>query len=685
MKNQIAFRYTKSVVMEVCPKSNPSNENISIIATVAAEMFQLGYVMSVDLLNSLKSQTPASIQLLFSELIPVLKKSKGADVKYIPFYPNFPQQVMGASDAELFVNAILHYWTYGSWCPEYVNLPREFAYEEISFKEIGTITEAEFRKIFTRLLSSNDSISEADKKTVDWFIRTYKDNELQYPDEIPFKENLCYVAGILFNDGRDISKMIKTATDVLRVFTYLSDGDISLAENTRYVSLPRSQRKKLISILEKVATEEDINRHRGKWVKAFHSLHVGDYSSRLFALAKKIRNNEKIQTFNGKVQAAIEGRKLTAAIDLLKTRPSEFARRVDHLIRSFSKKNYVIDNFLSVVDQVPTRILLQLLGNTQTRTKDSDKKIIFPKGNAQRAVVVRTDTPRLSMQIVNKLKAGIKSSLFKRFQQMDSLGNVWIDPDLIDCPVPSQQRSASEGLFQVARGTALPVGDKNTLRFFIYWVGRDIDLSATLHDESFKTIGQVSYTNLRSSKYQACHSGDITYAPRGASEFIDITMNEAVQSGARYVAMNVYVYSGPTFKEHEKCYAGWMTRSHPNNNEIFDPKTVQQKIDVTSETKNCIPVVFDMLNKKAIWVDLTNKSNTYWGGNNVHSNRASIEETIEAIVSMDNKVSLYELFLLHAQARGKIVEDKEDADVVFSMYEGITPYNIDIINSDYLA
>jgi hypothetical protein len=197
-------------------------------------------------------------------------------------------------------------------------------------------------------------------------------------------------------------------------------------------------------------------------------------------------------------------------------------------------------------------------------------------------------------------------------------------------------------------------------------------------------IEHISYTNLKSEKYQSCHSGDIVNGARGVSEFIDITIDPAVEYGARYVAMNVLVYSGPTFAEHKKCYAGWMTREKPKSKEIYDPKHVVQKIDLTSESRNCIPVVFDLVERKAIWADLTTGSSYHMWGNNVHSNRATIEETLEAIVDTNNKVSLYELFEMHAWARGEIVATKEEADTVFSLTEGITPYDVPLINSDFI-
>lgn len=97
------------------------------------------------------------------------------------------------------------------------------------------------------------------------------------------------------------------------------------------------------------------------------------------------------------------------------------------------------------------------------------------------------------------MKQGIQQSLKQRFAALEPLGKVWIDLVLIDCPLPSQQRSSSEGLFNVARGTRLPLANKDsditdTLRLFVYWIGRDIDLSATLHNEEGEMIEQVSYT-----------------------------------------------------------------------------------------------------------------------------------------------------------------------------------------------
>jgi hypothetical protein len=682
MKTKISLFYKNAIVL---PEFARCGVNENLAATLSADMMRLGFIPSKDLYETLMCAPTDVLENVYNELLPALKSLKGADVEYKPMYPNFPTQVMEADYLELFINAIVHYWSFGQLTPEYETLPREFAFEDVKFREIGVIDNDQFDEIFGQLVGSNESLSELDKKVLTWFMDR---GNISFNGKIPFKENLCFIAGYLLNKGKDISKFIDTATDVLRVAVALNGGDISLADNTKFKSMPRATRRQLVAALEGVASEEDINRHRGKWVKLFHSLHIGELGSkRLVAIADKIRNNKKITTFNGQVEAAVARKDVTTAVELLVNRPGEFARRIDHLLRIAPRKqSMIVFNFLEVADKVNTRVLLQLLGNLKVRGEARDKTIVFPKGQLGKAQVIRKDVPALGKLALKELKAGLQRVLIGRFGDRDDLGKVWIDPDLKACPLPTAMRSASEGSFQVGRGTRLPFGDdKSTLRFFIYWVGRDIDLSATVHDESFNLIDHIGYTNLRSKGIQSCHSGDITSAPNGASEFIDVTIDAAVKAGARYVVMSVYVYSGPTFAEHKKVYAGWMTRSKPKSNEIYDPKTVEQKIDLTSDSKVSIPVVFDLVERKAIWTDLSKRAQFGYGGNNTHSNRVGTEALLEAIVDKDNKVSLYELFMMHAIARGEPVKNKEDADTVFSTYEGVTPYDTAVINSEYIA
>ena len=683
MKNKITIKKLSAIVVEA-----GNENNTEITSAFAAAMMNYGYVMSEELFGAIKAIPTKKIKELFHDVMSTLEKIKGFDVSYKAMYPNFPEQVMKASRTELFINATSHYWSLGKWLPKYDELKRELHLETQKTQEISLASKEQYLAIFTGIIGSNESISDEDKEMLEYFLKTEK--ELKFPEEIPFKENMCIVAGFLLKEGRSITSLTKTATDILRIMTYLSEGDVSLASNTKFKSFSRKERRYFTKLIEKVASEEDIYRHRKKWIRAFHSLHVGDYSEKVFAMAKKFRNNEKVETFNGKVQYALENGNLPELMSLLKTRAGEFTRKLDHVLRSFPKQQEsIVRSFIGVCYEVSTRVLLQALGHFFSRADELGDRIVFPKGKVQHAKRLDSSLESLDERIVLMICDGIESALKKRFADLPSLGKTWIDPALGNCPIPSQMRSASEGSFSVARGTQLPLGseEKNTLRFFVYWIGQDIDLSATLHDANFGLIEKISYTNLRSAKYQACHSGDITHAPapKGASEFIDITLDQAAACGARYVAMNVLVYSGPNFSEHEKCYAGWMMREKPKSNEIYEAKSVLQKVELRGECRNMIPAVFDTVERKMIYCDLATSSRTNWGGNNVESNAATIEETLRNIVSAKNKVSLYQLFHLHAEARGEIVTNKEDAENTFSIDEGITPYSINEISSDFIA
>lgn len=685
-KSYITLKKINGIIL---PKGD-GNTNQQIAYTVNAEMMKLGYIMTQELMETFTSLSDKKQEKVGMQIINVLKYLKGADVKYKPMYPNFPTQVMEMSNLELYMNAVLHYWTQGEWTPNYDELSRDFAFENHKFREIGVTTQVDFVNVFSTILSSNDSISDEDKTIVEWFLDRHQ--KIVYPDVIPYKENLCMIAAYELNRGEDISGIVKTSTDILRLVTYISGGDVSLSTNTKFKSLPRAKRREIVSALEKVISEEDIQRHRNKWVKLFHSLHVGEYSKRVAAIAKKVRDNKRLETTAGKVQAAINAKEFKSASVILSTRPGEYARRLDHMLRESKISDNLVSDFIKVAPEVSTRVLMQLNGHFNNRDGISER-VVFPKGNVQKAVIIPKINKKISLKNKVNLIDGIQDVLEKRFSTLDPLGKVYVEEALKKCPLPQAQRSSSTGLDIVARGTRIPFGgDLNTLRFFIYWVGIDIDLSASIHDKDFKMIKQISYTNLKSESFQACHSGDITSAPTGASEFIDITIDGALKMGAKYVLMNVFVYTGPNFNEHEKCYAGWMTREKPNSNEIYDPKTVENKIDLTSASRNAIPVVFDLETREAVWCDLATKGQpesafrSGWGRscNNIESNRADITQVLKAITNLDSKPTLYDLFMTHAIARGEVVDNVEEADVVFGFEGDVTPKDINIINSDYL-
>ena len=689
---QIAFHYKSSLVfvdyVQKLTEKEPQSEHL--INALFHEMMNYGYIPSSDFSKAIVTM---DVEKVYKTLIPILQESVGANVEHKPMYPNFPEQVRNMSDHEWIINALIHYWSMGSWMPGYEKEFRKSELEpNIKYKVVDIITREELNDFFNKLIQSPDSLTSFDKECVQWVF----DNPLyEFKDvDIPFAETRCILMAnyLKANDIHKFNQTLNNMTDILRVCTYMSKGDISLAQNTKFINFSRPQRRFLTSSLEIFWDNETAYRHKNKWIKLLHSLHVGDYSSIVWEKAKLLRENHKIETFNSLVEGYIKDKKYYFAITLLKQRPSEFARRLDHLLREMCEiapeQAYIVNKeFKKVVADVPTKILVQLYGHFNNRDTNN-KKVVLPKGQLAKAVLIEQPKEILGIHILELIKI-LVSEFKKRFIKLgeNSLGKVWLDNDLNECPVPSGMRSISDGLVTVPRGTKFNLSDDNTIRMFIYWVGArvDIDLSATFYDEKFVNIGQVDFTHLRNSEFNAVHSGDITSAPEGASEFIDLDIPYAVKNDARYVLMSVLSYSLDTFDGLEEVFVGYMTRSKPNSNEIYDPKTVKHKLNLVNKTKYVCPLMFDLVNRQVIFVDMTKRisSRTH---NTVQSNAAGIEDILESMVKL-NKMSLYDLFWFHVvSGRGEFTDDKSQADFTFGLEDcDITPKDWLEIQTDWIG
>ena len=146
--------------------------------------------------------------------------------------------------------------------------------------------------------------------------------------------------------------------------------------------------------------------------------------------------------------------------------------------------------------------------------------------------------------------------------------------------------------------------------------------------------------------------------------------------------MSVNSYTQQPFYDLPECFAGFMTRQHPQSGEIYEPRTVENKIDLTANTRACLPFIIDLKEKTVIWTDLA-VSNNPSHSNNVLNNMSTLTIMNEAMLSLV-KPSLFDLFSLHAEARGELVKTVEDAETVFSLKQGITPFDTDKIVGEYL-
>lgn len=692
MNNSIYIRRKSKIYLDKGDNTLADGYILNLLKNIEG----LGFTFSNELLDVVKSLSVDRLKTFYKQLITDLKENVGAFVEFKPMYPNFPEQVKEASEEELYSNAFIHYL--GDWIgkrilPNYEKKQREALKDKVILKVIHLGNKEDFNRIFTRLLSSKTSISETDKKDVAWFIKNYGNSILAYtPNEIPFKENIAYLIGCLLNNNLDaefyMKNNVKTATDILRIATALSDGDTSLAENTKFKSISKKNRKLFLQTLENIGNiTEDMLRYKNRWKRLGEKLHPFEYKNRFpkcFEAFDIIRNDKPFETFNGKVETALLNKDILKLTNLLKSRPGELARRLDKLLRLEENPPHVISEFGLVASKVSTPVLLQVLSHFKNRNKPNELRVFFPKGNIGKAKAIDNNLPLIEQNWCDALAVICEKALIERFQKYKPLGKVYIDEKLKNYTVPLSQRSASKALKTISRGSKIDLPIGNTIRFFIYWKDgnerTDIDLSALGLDADSGYKMTIAYYNLK--EIGSFHSGDITSAPDGASEFIDIDISKCQKEGIRYVLMSVNSFTNQPYCDLPICFAGFMVRQYANSGEIYDPMTVENKFDLTANTKVAIPIIIDLYERKVIWTDLSLKRHPSVD-NNVHNNLSStsiINKSMTTVI----KPNLYDLINLHIEARGEKTLDIKEANTIFAPDNGIKPSDIDVLISEYL-
>jgi len=686
-------------------------KNKQIVATMNKNIEVFGYTMSEALFDKLVHMKAKNREVMYDALVNGLKEITGADRVYNPMYPNFPESVMEKDDFELYFNAIVHYWSFGTLLPYEEKKERVPLFNTAKVKVLEAGPFDDLNDIFNNFCASKTSLSKSD---VDDMVFILNSAKVTLPDEIPFKENTACICRLLVDTGVDTDgslcrKYIKTATDVLRLVTAMSDGDVSLAENTKFRNLKRGERRIIMNLLAGCGNAaEDMSRYAGRWIRVGEKLHPGEFAkneryTKAVQAFGVIRNDGKIKSFAGRVDAAVASGDVNTVVSLLKKRPGEFARRIDFLLRTFDKdadRKAVIMSFASVAKDVSSTVLLQVREHFINKLDGSDDmRVFFPKGNLARSYYVKNNKTKTIPEDVMKMVIAVcESTLVNIYGNREFLGKVYIDEALKNYTVPFSLRSAGKTMTAVSRGSRIAIDDSaKIIRPFIWWTNTkdniiDVDLSVAVFADNWDCLEHVSYTNLKSSRFGICHSGDITNGGpvdgEGVAEFIDLDIEKALSAGARYAAFNVYNFSDENFSKMEHAAFGFMTRNDMKSGEIFEPSTVKQRMDLASATTTCIPVIFDLRERVLIWCDMALTADHVragYGGINVESNLPSVVVTCKAMVDV-KKPNLYDLFTFNAKARGVITDNPDEADIRFGLDDNcdVKPSDIDVIVGKYL-
>ena len=657
----------------------------------------------------------------------VIDKNIGNDIKYVPMYPGFPDEVITMSDMELYNNAVMHYLSNGTWQPrneERLNYLASIQNDRLDFEFINNIgncklldiidDDDEVRKIFFNIISSKTSLSRSDIHAISVYFE-YMHNVGDVLPPINYKENLALITnmsiekigGIENINVSDYRNIFKTSTDVLRYYVAVSGGDVSLATPCKFKNCPRKQYKFMMDLLNNIKNlKEDMARYPEYWKRVGEKIHPGSYShsyDHVKEAFRFIRNNEKYKSWLGIVDGLCKSGKWSEAADKLIERPGEFARKLDYLLRNSDEEtcNKVVSLFIQNAQKLTIPVLLQVMKHFESRNNAQAERTFFPKGQTSK-VYVKENTlevidDKYTIAIAKTAKNAIKSKLAEK----DFMGNVYIDKSFDGFVVPLSQRSASDGSKLAVRGSRWKLkNDTNIIRSFVWWTNMktgeriDVDLSAQFLDEEFNPLFDVSYLSMKfckDNKTIAVHSGDITNGGDpsgiGASEFVDCNITNAIQYGARYVIFTIFNFTcdGIKFKDFNSK-AGFMEIEETSSSEqIFNPLNVEMNIDVSAPANIVIPFAIDLKSREVIWLDMSTDTKNWT--NNIRTNRCVVLNSLKAIIKKNHPM-LSDLIRLNIEARGIEVDSPDKADIIFSLNKDndktITPWELDRFTSEYM-
>ena len=667
--------------------TNGKVTNKELALTVNSELMQFGFCLDEKAIEMLSKANMYDINVFKNEVIEYLIDITGSKHSYKPFWPGFPKQVMEMSEAELWYNQILHYISNGKFLPDDLTKKRKKAFENPEPTIITAGTEEDFLKIFTDLLSVNQSLTDSDLTIVDWFIGSGQ--KLIFPSVIPFKETLILVIVDLIQSGRidELNVPKLTTTDVLRIAVGMSDGNISLPaippkkvkespwttklvdnplrEDFKFKKFKRAERRLILELLENTDCNiQEMATRSNRWVRLGEILHPGEYKKRFpksFKAFQKLRN-ERPKTWEAFVESKFK-ESFESGLTELSKRPGSFLRKLDALIRKNPDKlDLIYDKVRTSGVGSSNKVLFELYNYFSKRDKEQTYRKIMLKGGRK-----QIDLPlleKLDTKIVDNVSKSIIDSLYSKFTTLSPMGKTWIDPELKKIPLPSNMRSLNETLKPTVRGQRIPFSnpDAKVIRSFVHWYdekgNEDLDLTAIMLSEDGTKKVHMGWNGDHNSEY-GCYSGDVRLRVGACAEYIDINVKKSVKEGYRYVLLTVCNYNGRSLESVKDCVFGYMEREKPKRGDIHFKPSIVNTSRLRSESRNTLIAILDLKEMEYVMVDVD------FDGIPVMSHNDNLLDIIQPFME-EPKFSVYHLLELHAKSRGKLVEDKEEAESVLS-------------------
>ncbi|MFJ8531896.1 hypothetical protein [Streptomyces sp. NPDC093591] len=659
--------------------AGPAGEGAVAARQFDAALMSAGFKLSAELLAHLSGLSEGTVVDTAVRTLGTVREMVGDHVRHNVYFVDFPANVPDTydfwtrciaealtddatrasvleqvSDGAVDLLTLPSYGRYQHTYAEMLGHHEELiaaAGDRVTVLHLGTDADAEVTALYLALAGSGTPLGEDGLRDLELLAEACADGP--QPAQIPVRENRAVINRARLRAGSAL--LLDTVTDVLRLACAVSGGDVTLVEATRFRGLTRPVRRALLAGLDSVvaaapAKLADVHAYREDFKRLGERLHPHEYpqwphAADVFAVA---RGEKKARSFDSRVEELLGMHDVTGAAELLKSAPGKLFRSLDRLLRMAldqDERTTVAAAAEEVVGDVSGRVLLSVREHLANRAQDTGEPRVFVN-RLGRAWVTEDDRPPVLPPERERLIAVLDAEIRRR---LPAPGHLLIDPDVLDVALPLSGRAAPAGLGVLPRGSVSPV-DGELLRFFVYWKQAahrtDYDLSALMLDADYATVCWLAYTNLKDLEGE--HSGDITEAPDGASEFIDLRLGAA---RGEFIVPQVNIFSGEGFEEVEESFFGFMLREARQQGRPFEPRTVRMKSGLRGPGRVALPLAFQRGRDgrwRAKWLHLYLKGTP--AANRVEANRVSVATLLRGIVEREQLTVRYLTGLLDASS-----------------------------------
>ncbi|TQS28449.1 hypothetical protein [Microbispora sp. KK1-11] len=634
-----------------------------------AALLSVGFTCSPALLDRLSRLPGEQVIDLGVRVLAAVRRLVGDHVEHNAYFIDFPKNVpdtlefwagllreamldpVAAARLQPGILNLLDLPRYGSYQHTYADLLAAhaelipLAKDRVTVLELGGSLRDEARELYLSLAGSEVPLAAEDLaalRALAAFCTAFCADD--QPEHVPVRENRAIVNEVRLAAGQPL--LVDTVTDVLRLAALCSDGDVTLATPARLRSFRRAERRILLAALDTVpaAKHGDVLRHREQWKRLGERLHPHEHpqfprAAQVFDVARGVR---KATSFAGRVEDALAAGRTEEAVSLLEHTPGALLRRLDHLLR-VGGGSALLEAAERSAARASGRVLLSLREHLQNRLAPVNR--VFTNRFGRAWATPDTRAP-LDEEALNRTLAILDEEIGRR---LPDLGEVIADPAVLDVALPLSGKAVAPGLGMLPRGSLSPV-DGELLRFFVHWRQRerrtDYDLSALMLGPAYDNPTHISWTSYANDF--ATYSGDLTEAPDGASEFIDVRLSGATKP---IVIPQVNIYAGERFDEAAEAFFGYMTRDAAQEGRPFEPRTVRMKSDLRGSGRIALPLVFlrgDDDAWRVKWLHLYLSG--YPAFNQVEGNRVTASLLVRSIVERDYLRVGYLVDLLRAKS-----------------------------------